>query len=340
MANSRLISRNLGSSQKFHRLHREYPLCDFAGELFMLLVVNADDFGFYMGDAHGVKFSVFPVSQHEVEDFESALEALSAVGLIKRYEVGGAQYLQIVNFDNEQKGIVHKRTKPRFPTPPGWIHPRDREPVLPGMSGKAPEVPEDSGKVTDPRRAPVIEFATRVWPRHRDLTITSDAKPKDWKAFDDMLKRTRNDPAVTTDYLMGSLVSFLTSQDQFYSRQDFGYWAAHVGTFKPVPISEEPTISSPTAHHKFDWTDCEICNGDGRLIVRTKAESVEGISPTDPVYPVYKLQDPRVVRQLDSSYPTPEWNQFEFRCSCHAGDAHTIPQDWPQYNAAKERGIQ
>jgi hypothetical protein len=51
------------------------------------------------------------------EDFETVLHAMSAVGLIRFYEVGGDRYLEIVNFDREQPGL-HKMTKSDYPDPP------------------------------------------------------------------------------------------------------------------------------------------------------------------------------------------------------------------------------
>ena len=63
MAQRRMISRNLGSSRKFHAVNaRCGQLGDFAQALFPLIVVNADDFGRLEGDAFTVKHKVFPVS--------------------------------------------------------------------------------------------------------------------------------------------------------------------------------------------------------------------------------------------------------------------------------------
>jgi hypothetical protein len=129
-----MISRNLGSSRKFHAVNAKCgKLGDFAQALFPLIVVNADDFGRLEGDAFTVKHKVFPVSPRTEEDFETVLQAMSAVGLIRFYEVGGDRYLEIVNFDREQPGL-HKRTKSDYPDPP----------ADPGGFGKFPEVPGNS----------------------------------------------------------------------------------------------------------------------------------------------------------------------------------------------------
>ncbi len=138
MAQRRMISRNLGSSRKFHAVNaRCGKLGDFAQALFPLIVVNADDFGRLEGDAFTVKHKVFPVSPRTEEDFETVLQAMSAVGLIRFYEVGGDRYLEIVNFDREQPGL-HKRTKSDYPDPPGGFW------EIPGSSRKFPRLPGNS----------------------------------------------------------------------------------------------------------------------------------------------------------------------------------------------------
>ena len=113
-----MISKNLGSSRKFQAVNAKCgKLGDFAQALFPLIVVNADDFGRLDSDAFTVKHKVFPVSPRTEEDFETVLQAMSAVGLIRFYESGGDRYLEIVNFDREQPGL-HKRTKSDYPDPP------------------------------------------------------------------------------------------------------------------------------------------------------------------------------------------------------------------------------
>ncbi len=138
MAQRRMVSRNLGSSRKFHAVNaRCGKLGDFAQALFPLLVVNADDFGRLEGDAFTVKHKVFPVSPRSEDDFETVLQAMNDVGLIRFYQVGPDRYLEIANFDREQPGL-HKRTKSNYPDPP--------PPETFGNSRKFPESPKASGK--------------------------------------------------------------------------------------------------------------------------------------------------------------------------------------------------
>lgn len=145
MAQRRMISRNLGSSRKFHAVNaRCGKLGDFAQALFPLIVVNADDFGRLEGDAFTVKHKVFPVSPRTEEDFETVLQAMNAVGLIRFYEVGGDRYLEIVNFDREQPGL-HKRTKSDYPDPPPTREDFGKFPEVPGNFQDLREIPGDSG---------------------------------------------------------------------------------------------------------------------------------------------------------------------------------------------------
>ena len=142
MAQRRMISRNLGSSRKFHAVNAKCGnLGDFAQALFPLIVVNADDFGRLEGDAFTIKHKVFPVSPRTEEDFETVLQGMSAAGLIRFYEVAGDKYLQVVNFDREQPGL-HKRTKSDFPDPPDDF---GKFPEIPGNSQNFREIPGDSG---------------------------------------------------------------------------------------------------------------------------------------------------------------------------------------------------
>ena len=118
MAQRRMISRNLGSSRKFHAVNaRCGKLGDFAQALFPLIVVNADDFGRLEGDAFTVKHKVFPVSPRPEADFEAVLQAMHEVGLIRLYESGEDRFLEIANFEREQPGL-HKRTRSDNPDPP------------------------------------------------------------------------------------------------------------------------------------------------------------------------------------------------------------------------------
>lgn len=117
MARGRLVSKSLGSSRKFHALlGAGGKLGEFCQVLFPLIVANTDDFGRMPGDAFTVKNVVLPSSPRPEKDFESALNVIASVGLVRRYEADGAIYLQVDKFDEHQPGL-HKRTRSKFPEP-------------------------------------------------------------------------------------------------------------------------------------------------------------------------------------------------------------------------------
>jgi hypothetical protein len=128
MARARLISKSLGSSERFFRLHSaaastdvaRFGLTEFAGELYMLLITASDDFGRFHGDAFTVKMQVFPASPRRVDEFDIALGALVDAGLIQRYRYNGdgKLALQIVDFEPHQQGL-QRRTRSAFPPPDG-----------------------------------------------------------------------------------------------------------------------------------------------------------------------------------------------------------------------------
>lgn len=115
MARGRLISRSLGSSQKYHALLRAGgKIGEFCQVLFPLIVANTDDFGRLPGDAFTIKNAVLPTSPRLERVFDLALDVITAVGLIERYEVEGKVYIQVNQFDEHQINLT-KRTKSRFP---------------------------------------------------------------------------------------------------------------------------------------------------------------------------------------------------------------------------------
>lgn len=117
MARGRMISKSLSTSKKYAALYGE-PLGEYCQALYPLLVAHADDFGRLEGDAFTVKHSVVPASKRQENDVLQALQLLHDVRLVIWFEHDGSRYLQIVDFERHQGGL-HKRTKSRFPRPPG-----------------------------------------------------------------------------------------------------------------------------------------------------------------------------------------------------------------------------
>lgn len=126
-----MISKALGTSKRFAKLGG-YEHGEFYQLLFPLLVSFTDDFGRVEGDSFSVKVRVFPVSPRTEAEFEDAIVALCEVGLIQRYEandrVRGPHQcvIQVAQWEEHQTGL-HKRTKSKFPDPPGETFKQDNQ---------------------------------------------------------------------------------------------------------------------------------------------------------------------------------------------------------------------
>ena len=116
MARGRMISKTLGSSRRFARLSAHKKLGEFGQALYPLIVSWADDFGRLPGDAFTVKHRIFPTSTRAECAFETALDLMAEVGLIRRY-TAERQIIEVDQFAVHQAGL-HKRTRSSFPGPP------------------------------------------------------------------------------------------------------------------------------------------------------------------------------------------------------------------------------
>lgn len=283
MAQRRLINKSLGSSKKFLRLQSfAGDLTEFAQILFALIIPNTDDFGRFSGDAETAKYGVFPISTRSLEDFEKALQCLCQAGLITLYDVEGERYLEVVNFEREQSGL-HKRTKSHYPGPGGKEPPKDPP---------------------DPRREPLMGFASEQWEAARGCKLTSATTTKDWVQFAAMLKRTKNDPVMTAALLKRSLATFLQSPDEFHQKQGFGYWCSNVTKFiNPGMVLMPKRNADTVGESKIEPREysCRRCQDTGRVI------------------PILGMDGVCIVPW--SEFAEDEGREI-FRCSCEAGKAY------------------
>lgn len=124
-----MISKSWSTSKKRAMLYRQAgELAEFCLQLFPLIVVHSDDYGAHDADAETVKLLCDPGSPRPVEDFDQALGWFERVGLIRRYEADGRAWLQIEKFDENQPGLLSKRSDRKSPTGPTNTE-------LPGISG-------------------------------------------------------------------------------------------------------------------------------------------------------------------------------------------------------------
>lgn len=114
-----MISKSWSTSKKRAVLYRTAgSLAEFCLQLFPLIVAHSDDYGGFDGDPETVKLVCDPGSPRPVSDFALALEQFETVELVRRYDVAGVPWLQIVKFDEHQPGLLSKRTDRKSPAPP------------------------------------------------------------------------------------------------------------------------------------------------------------------------------------------------------------------------------
>lgn len=114
MAEKRMISKVISISEKVNELPDIFDML-----LFTWLIPHTDDFGRLAGSPGKVKSLVLPMLERKSKsDVQVSLANLHKAGLIIWYEAEGDKVIQIVNFEKHQSGL-HKRTKSKFPDPPG-----------------------------------------------------------------------------------------------------------------------------------------------------------------------------------------------------------------------------
>ncbi len=116
-----MISKSLSTSEKRAALHQEAgKLAEFCQAIYPLLIAHADDWGCLQGDVFTVKHLIDPTSPRRLADFETALTALHAVGLVTWYEADGRRVVHVRGWFTHQqlKGHDKDGRKRTFPAPP------------------------------------------------------------------------------------------------------------------------------------------------------------------------------------------------------------------------------
>ena len=86
----------------------------FEEVLFYRLIVVCDDYGRFDGRIPIIKGKCFPLKDLRNGDIEKALDKLSAVGMVEKYEVQGRPYLQLIAWERHQQIRAHKS---KYPAP-------------------------------------------------------------------------------------------------------------------------------------------------------------------------------------------------------------------------------
>jgi hypothetical protein len=107
---NRLIKESICTSEDIEKLS---PMAEI---LFYRLIVQADDFGAYYGNAAIIKGNCFPLKSDAFtcEEVKGWLQELIDAGLIDAYKAGGRDYIQFHKWKNHQQIRAKKR---KFPEP-------------------------------------------------------------------------------------------------------------------------------------------------------------------------------------------------------------------------------
>jgi hypothetical protein len=97
----RTIKPEITESESFARCSRDARLCG------TYLITNADDHGRMRGNATMLARTLFPYDDDAQHLMPQWLDELEAIGFIRRYQLKGSNYLEIVNWSKHQK-VDHK----------------------------------------------------------------------------------------------------------------------------------------------------------------------------------------------------------------------------------------
>ena len=92
----------------------------FQRDFFIRLIVTVDDYGRYDARPSILKAQLYPLEGTTVATIESALKAMSTLGIVLLYSVGGRQYLQLTSWQKHQT-IRAQRSKYPAPNEAGHV---------------------------------------------------------------------------------------------------------------------------------------------------------------------------------------------------------------------------
>lgn len=270
MARGRLISKSLGSSRKYHALLTEGgKLGEFCQVIFPLIIANTDDFGRMPGDAFTVKNVVLPSSRRTEADFDRALSVMARVGLLVRYSVDGAIYLQVNKFDEHQPNL-NKRTSSKFP-----------------------EIPENSGNSGKFQPNPEGNLTQNPEPRTEPRTAPAPSRAEDamfeefWAAYPK--KKSKDDAKRAWDKRRPDASLLRAMLDAIKAQRRSDDWTKNHGQFIPYPASwlnaaqwtDEVASDEPAPAFGFEPFVCPHdpeCRGRSACYIKSKIEEMKAVA--------------------------------------------------------------
>lgn len=167
MARIRTIKPEFPQSESIGRLSRDARL------LFIELWPICDDHGRTRAAPRMLASTLFPYDDDAKDGIESWLDELERESCIRRYEVGGCQYLEICNWLNHQK--IDKPSKPLFPEPSTSPREDSRVSAEPSaLEGKGKERKGGEGK---PSPADSVPAGTPACPHDEIIALYHELLP-------------------------------------------------------------------------------------------------------------------------------------------------------------------
>ena len=167
--------------------------CPAARDLWIRLLVNADDFGRFDARPARVAASCFPLQtgcEQLVANCAQLLDELERADLIRRYEATGKTYLFITRF------YERARSKPRFPDPPQELI--EKEIAIPARSVCTCQSLAVKPQSSDSSRQPstTTTTSTTTTHDHDQLPLPSEGGPpaRDLRATGNRLPAKRQPP--------------------------------------------------------------------------------------------------------------------------------------------------
>ncbi len=149
---NRILKESICRSDQINRL------TPFEETLFYRLIVNADDYGRFDGRIAIIKNLLFPLKDGiRAEQIEKAINTLSSVELVERYDVAGKPFVRLTGWDRHQ---TVRAKKSRYPSPDApSAHPKTDESICNHLQADASKRHQAHANV------PVIQSVSETNPK-------------------------------------------------------------------------------------------------------------------------------------------------------------------------------
>ena len=153
------LRRDIVGSERMQTLLETNPL---AYALYINAKAVCDDYGRIEGSPRKLKGRVAPMASLSLADVEQAIRAMEECGVVRSYQVGGDQYLEIAEYNKVEETDWRNVGRPEFPAPPWWEVPQALQELLdtstdsrikPSRYGLPVDGPSGDGRATVGRRS-------------------------------------------------------------------------------------------------------------------------------------------------------------------------------------------